>query len=175
MRGGGPQPAPGDKGFGDQGGPIEGVNLPKLDPQQRSNREELAPLTKKQYSGTWTLDKGAIERVCAAEWLRRLSEGFGQGAQIELKIYLHAFSDSVNCQTAGNSIIQNSRLAIIGFHSSRPQRVGINKTSTCFEIWAWLGSWMMSPFYYIKLYYSTNTNANATCYVGQWARNALLN
>ena len=46
---------------------------------QRSNREGLAPLTKKQYSGTWTLDKGAIERVCAAEWLRRLSEGFGQG------------------------------------------------------------------------------------------------
>ena len=119
---------------------------------QRSNREGLAPLTKKQYSGTWALDKGAIERVCAAEWLRRLSEGFGQGAQIELKIYLHAFSDSVNCQTAGNSIIQNSRLAIIGFHSSRPQRVGINKrlgvekTSTSFEIWASLGSWMLYPF-----------------------------
>ena len=84
-------------------------------------------MTKKQYSGTSTLDNGSIERVCAAEWLRRLSEGFGQGGQIELKIYLHAFSDSVNCQTAGNSIIQNSRLAIIGFHSSRPQRVGINK------------------------------------------------
>ena len=46
---------------------------------QRSNTVGLAPLTKKQYSGTWTLDKGAIERVCAAEWLRRLSEGFGQG------------------------------------------------------------------------------------------------
>ena len=50
-----------------------------------------------------------------------------KGGQIELKIWLHAFSDSVNCQTAGNSIIQNTRLAIIGFHLSRPQRVGINK------------------------------------------------
>ena len=52
---------------------------PQIGPHDKGAIERLAPLTKKQYSGTWTLDKGAIERVCAAEWLRRLSEGFGQG------------------------------------------------------------------------------------------------
>ena len=120
---------------------------PQIGPHDKGAIERLAPLTKKQYSGTWTLDKGAIERVCAAEWLRRLSEGFGQGAQIELKIYLHAFSDSVNCQTAGNSIIQNSRLAIIGFHWSRPLRVGLNKRLEVEkQVQAWLGSCLLNPF-----------------------------
>ena len=54
---------------------------PQIGPHDKGAKERLAPLTKKQYSGTWTLDKGAIERVCAAEWLRRLSEGFGQGGR----------------------------------------------------------------------------------------------
>ena len=49
MRGGGLEPALGDKGIGDQGGPIEGVNLPKLD-----------LTTKEQQRGTRTLDKEAI-------------------------------------------------------------------------------------------------------------------
>ena len=54
---------------------------PQIGPHDKGAIERLAPLTKKQYSGTWALDKGAIERVCAAEWLRRLSEGFGQGGR----------------------------------------------------------------------------------------------
>ena len=40
----------GDKSIGDQGGPIEGVNLPKLD-----------LMTKEQYRETCTFDKEAIQ------------------------------------------------------------------------------------------------------------------
>ena len=51
MRGGGLEPALGDKGIGDQGGPIEGVNFPKLD-----------LMTKEQWRGTCTFDKEAIQQ-----------------------------------------------------------------------------------------------------------------
>ena len=119
---------------------------------QRSNREGLAPLTKKQYSGTWTLDKGATERVCAAEWLRRLSEGFGQGGADRAENLLTRFfwqcelSDcwelNYSKQSPGNHRIPFKQTA----ESGDQQKTGGWKTSSSFEIWAWLGSWMMSPF-----------------------------
>ena len=129
-----------------------------LHPWQRSNTVGLEHLTKGQQRGFARLS-GCVD------WAKALDKG----GQIELKIYLHAFSDSVNCQTAGNSIIQNSRLAIIGFHSSRPQRVGINKRlGVEKQVQALKSELDLDPewwvhFNYIKLYYSTNTNTNAKC------------
>ena len=90
---------------------------------QRSNREGLAPLTKKQYSGTWTLDKGATERVCAAEWLRRLSEGFGQGGADRAENLLTRFF--WQCELSDCWELNYSK------HSPGNHRIPLKQTADC--------------------------------------------